>query len=151
MVVVLICHQLHGSFDNANPNPAERQLRSMVQILDIPKTLEYLETQGVAVAGYGCDEFPAFFTRSSGCRAHCRIDSCKECVPPGPCLQVSMQSWFFALHLAACCVQLPATPSPSRMDMTGSARCKIFSLLLQVQDYLTCSMHNQKAHVAHAG
>ncbi|CAL5228111.1 g11186 [Coccomyxa viridis] len=44
-------------------------------ILDIPRTLEYLETQGVTVAAYGADEFPAFFTRHSGCRAPARLDS----------------------------------------------------------------------------
>ena len=35
-------------------------------ILDLPLTLEVLETQGVPVIGYGVDEFPAFYTRSSG-------------------------------------------------------------------------------------
>jgi pseudouridine-5'-phosphate glycosidase len=35
-------------------------------ILDIPRTLEYLETQGVPVATYGSDEFPAFYLPSSG-------------------------------------------------------------------------------------
>ena len=43
-------------------------------ILDIPKTLEYLETQGVPVAAYGADDFPAFFARSSGERASARVD-----------------------------------------------------------------------------
>jgi len=35
-------------------------------ILDLPLTLEVLETQGVPVIGYGTDEFPAFYSRSSG-------------------------------------------------------------------------------------
>lgn len=35
-------------------------------ILDIPRTLEVLETHGVAVLGWRTDEFPAFFSRSSG-------------------------------------------------------------------------------------
>ncbi len=35
-------------------------------ILDLPKTLEYLETKGVLVVGFGTDEFPAFYTRESG-------------------------------------------------------------------------------------
>jgi pseudouridine-5'-phosphate glycosidase len=48
-------------------------------ILDIPKTLEYLETQGVPVIGFGTDLFPAFFSASSGCRVMCRLDSAKEC------------------------------------------------------------------------
>ncbi|CAO2837354.1 unnamed protein product [Amaranthus hypochondriacus] len=44
-------------------------------ILDIPRTLEYLETQGVCVAGYRTNEFPAFFTEKSGCKVSCSIDS----------------------------------------------------------------------------
>lgn len=43
-------------------------------ILDIPKTLEFLETYGVPVIGYKTDEFPAFFTRSSGCPVLQRVD-----------------------------------------------------------------------------
>nr|GMD24749.1 Pseudouridine-5'-phosphate glycosidase [Ipomoea batatas] len=39
-------------------------------ILDIPRTLEYLETQGVCVAAYRTNEFPAFFTEASGCKVH---------------------------------------------------------------------------------
>ena len=35
-------------------------------LLDLPATLEYLETHGVTVIGYGTDEFPAFYSRSSG-------------------------------------------------------------------------------------
>jgi len=44
-------------------------------VLDIPRTLEYLETQGVAVAAYGTAEFPAFFTPRSGCAAPSRVDT----------------------------------------------------------------------------
>jgi pseudouridine-5'-phosphate glycosidase len=47
-------------------------------VLDIPRTLEYLETQGVCVAGFGADEFPAFFTRKSGVNAPCRVDTPRE-------------------------------------------------------------------------
>ncbi|KAI4353559.1 hypothetical protein L6164_002498 [Bauhinia variegata] len=48
-------------------------------ILDIPRTLEYLETQGVCVAAYKTNEFPAFFTESSGCKVPCRVDTPEEC------------------------------------------------------------------------
>lgn len=47
-------------------------------ILDIAKTLEVLETQGVPVIGYGTDAFPAFFVRSSGHRLEHRCDSPDE-------------------------------------------------------------------------
>lgn len=44
-------------------------------ILDLPRTLEYLETRGVPVVGYGCEAFPAFFVRSSGLPVSCRRDT----------------------------------------------------------------------------
>ena len=44
-------------------------------ILDIPRTLEYLETMGVPVLGFGTDDFPAFFTRGSGSNVPHRVDS----------------------------------------------------------------------------
>lgn len=44
-------------------------------ILDLPKTLEVLETKGVPVFGWQTDEFPAFFCRSSGLPVPMRCDS----------------------------------------------------------------------------
>jgi pseudouridylate synthase len=44
-------------------------------ILDLPKTLEALETRGVPVWGYGTDELPAFFSRSSGLKLDRRFDT----------------------------------------------------------------------------
>jgi pseudouridine-5'-phosphate glycosidase len=47
-------------------------------ILDVPATLEVLETRGVPVVGYQTDEFPAFTTRSSGLPLDCRADTPAE-------------------------------------------------------------------------
>lgn len=47
-------------------------------ILDLGLTLEYLETKGVPVIGYGTDELPAFYTRRSGFGVDYRIDTPKE-------------------------------------------------------------------------
>ena len=44
-------------------------------ILDIERTLEFLETRGVPVVAYGQDEFPAFYTRESGHLAPLRLDT----------------------------------------------------------------------------
>lgn len=44
-------------------------------LLDLPRTLEYLETAGVPVVGYGTDDFPAFWSRSSGLRVPMRLDT----------------------------------------------------------------------------
>ena len=47
-------------------------------ILDIGLTLEYLETKGVPVIGYGTDELPAFYTRKSGFGVDYRLDTPAE-------------------------------------------------------------------------
>jgi pseudouridine-5'-phosphate glycosidase len=47
-------------------------------ILDLPATLEYLETMGVPVVGCKTDEFPAFYSRESGLGVSVRLDSPKE-------------------------------------------------------------------------
>lgn len=47
-------------------------------ILDLGLTLEYLETQGVPVVGYGTEELPAFYTRKSGFKVDYRVDTASE-------------------------------------------------------------------------
>ena len=47
-------------------------------VLDLPATREWLETHGVCVLGYGCDEVPAFYTRRSGLPADARADTPAE-------------------------------------------------------------------------
>lgn len=47
-------------------------------ILDLGLTLEYLETHGVPVLGFGTEELPAFYTRSSGFKVDYRVDSPEE-------------------------------------------------------------------------
>jgi pseudouridine-5'-phosphate glycosidase len=47
-------------------------------ILDLPLTLERLESLSVPVIGYGCDEFPAFYSARSGCAVSARVDGPEE-------------------------------------------------------------------------
>lgn len=47
-------------------------------ILDLPATIEVLETMGVPVIGYGTDEFPAFYSRESGLPVNVRADTPEE-------------------------------------------------------------------------
>ncbi len=49
-------------------------------VLDLPATREWLETQGVTVVGYHCDEMPAFYSRSSGLPVDARVESPDEVV-----------------------------------------------------------------------
>jgi len=73
-------------------------------ILDIPRTLEVLETQGVGVVCLGADEFPAFFTRRSGVGAPLRVDSVDEVA--------AMASAAIAMDLGS--GMLVAVPVPER-------------------------------------
>lgn len=47
-------------------------------VLDLPATREWLETHGITVVGYECDELPAFYSRSSGLSVDVRVDSAAE-------------------------------------------------------------------------
>ena len=47
-------------------------------ILDLPRTLEYLETHGVPVIGYGTEEFPAFYSHHSGLEVDTRVETPEE-------------------------------------------------------------------------
>jgi pseudouridine-5'-phosphate glycosidase len=47
-------------------------------ILDLPKTVEYLETLGVPVVGFQAEEFPAFYSRQSGLRVDVAVQSADE-------------------------------------------------------------------------
>ncbi|HEY0080309.1 MAG TPA: pseudouridine-5'-phosphate glycosidase [Pyrinomonadaceae bacterium] len=47
-------------------------------VLDLPATREWLETHGVTVVGYGCDELPAFYLRRSGLGVDVRVETASE-------------------------------------------------------------------------
>lgn len=78
-------HQMAGeSFDisadliELSTTPVTVVCSGAKSILDLPKTLEVLETQGVAVIGYATDEFPAFYSRSSGIPLPYRLNTPQE-------------------------------------------------------------------------
>jgi pseudouridine-5'-phosphate glycosidase len=71
-------------------------------ILDIPATLEVLETYSVPVIGYKTDEFPAFYSRSSGRPVSARVDSSEEVV------DIARAHWALGLTSAV----LVALPPP---------------------------------------
>jgi pseudouridine-5'-phosphate glycosidase len=72
-------------------------------ILDLPATLEYLETMGVPVIGYGTDTFPEFFSPSSGLPVSLRLDSAAQVV------QFARQHWVLGMKSAVLvCQPLPA-------------------------------------------
>ena len=72
-------------------------------ILDLPATLEYLETMSVPVVGYGTNEFPAFYSRESGLDVSVQLDAPEEIV------QFAKAHWNAGLQSAV----LVANPIPS--------------------------------------
>ena len=70
-------------------------------ILDLPATLEQLETLGVPVVGYQTDEFPAFYSRSSGLPVSARVDS------PEKAAALARLHWEMGMESAVLLVQPP--------------------------------------------
>jgi pseudouridylate synthase len=76
-----------GGVHKENPSDVSADLQALADtamivvcagakaILDLPATLEYLETMSVPVIGYKTDEFPAFYSRDSGLKVSLRLDS----------------------------------------------------------------------------
>lgn len=79
-------------------------------ILDLPATLEYLETMSVPVVGYGTDEFPAFYSRDSGLDVSVNLDS------PQDIIDFAQAHWSTGLQSAV----LVVNPIPSEDDIPSS-------------------------------
>lgn len=81
-------------------------------ILDLPATLEYLETMGVPVVGYETDEFPAFYSRESDLDVSVRLDSPEEIV------QFAKAHWEAGMRSAVLVANpLPAGEAIPRSEM----------------------------------
>lgn len=70
-------------------------------ILDLPATMEYLETMGVPVIGYQTDEFPAFYSSHSGLGVDYRADSPEEIA------QIAVTQWALGIESAVLVVNPP--------------------------------------------
>jgi pseudouridine-5'-phosphate glycosidase len=70
-------------------------------ILDLPATLEYLETAGVPVVGYQTNDFPAFYSRSSGLKTSASADSAFQVV------QIAKTHWSLGMQSAILVVAPP--------------------------------------------
>ncbi len=79
-------------------------------ILDLPATLEVLETMGVPVVGYQTDEFPAFYARSSGLPVTMRAENPKELA------EIATAHWNIGLESAI----LVVVPPPAETALSNS-------------------------------
>jgi len=81
-------------------------------ILDLPATLEYLETMSVPVVGYGADEFPAFYSRDSG------LDISVRCDDPEKIVEFARAHWSAGLQSAILVANpIPEADAISRSEM----------------------------------
>lgn len=76
-------------------------------VLDLPATLEYLETMAVPVVLFGTDEFPAFYSRKSGLESGIRLDT------PAEVVELARAHWELGLRSAV----LVAQPPPNEADI----------------------------------
>lgn len=67
-----------ADLDAIAANPVVTVSAGAKVFLDLPRTLEYLETASVPVLGWRCDEFPAFHARSSGLPLSHRVETAQE-------------------------------------------------------------------------
>ena len=84
-------------------------------ILDLPATLEVLETQGVPVIGYQTDEFPAFYTRQSGLPVDYTVET------PDEAAQVAQRAWNAGLSSAVLLVVPPPKADSLSLERMESA------------------------------
>lgn len=81
-------------------------------ILDLPATLECLETMSVPVVGYGADEFPAFYSRDSG------LDISVRCDDPEKIVEFARAHWGAGLQSAILVANpIPEADAISRSEM----------------------------------
>lgn len=69
---------ISADLDELGKTPVAVVCAGAKSILDLGLTMEYLETKGVPVIGYGTDELPAFYTRKSGFSVNYRLDTPSE-------------------------------------------------------------------------
>ncbi len=84
-------------------------------ILDIPATLEYLETWSVPVIGYRTSDFPAFYSRSSGTKTSAQADTAAEIV------QIAMAHWGLGMESAILVANPPPEDSALANDIVEAA------------------------------
>jgi len=90
-------------------------------VLDLPRTLEYLETMGVPVLGYQTHEFPAFYTRTSGLFTDYRVDQPEEIA------RILHQKWTMDLRGGA----VIANPVPKTYAMNELRMEKVIKQAVQ--------------------
>lgn len=91
-------------------------------ILDLPKTVEYLETLGVPILGYQTDELPAFYSRRSGLSVDARVESAREVA------EIALRHWSLGSRSAI----LLCVPVPEEEQIDASAILPIIDQVVEL-------------------
>ncbi|MCJ7626147.1 MAG: pseudouridine-5'-phosphate glycosidase [Anaerolineaceae bacterium] len=94
-------------------------------ILDLPATVEYLETAGVPIIGFQTDEFPAFYTSKSGLPVDVRVDD------PIDVVKIAQKHWELGVNSAI----LVVTPPPIELDISPGEIENIINQILQEAEH----------------
>lgn len=90
-------------------------------ILDLPATIEYLETMGVPVIGYQTDEFPAFYSRTSHLPVSVRVDTAQDVA------RIAKAHWELGLQSAV----LVTVPPPEDVALDSTEMEEAISIALK--------------------
>jgi pseudouridine-5'-phosphate glycosidase len=110
-----------GTFDISADLPALARIPMIVvcagakAILDLPATLEYLETWGVPVLGYQSDDFPAFYSRNSGLKTSGRANTPEEAA------FIARMHWSLGMRSAVLVAVAPPEDTALPSDMVKAA------------------------------
>jgi pseudouridylate synthase len=83
-------------------------------ILDLPKTLEHLETLGIPIVGFNTDEFPAFYSRTTGLGVDVKIETPEEAA------EIARRHWRIGCGTAV----LVCTPVPANFEIPSEEIAK---------------------------
>jgi pseudouridine-5'-phosphate glycosidase len=101
-------------------------------ILDLPATLEYLETWSVPVISYQADDFPAFYSRSSGLKSGLRVDTARQVV------EVARAHWGLGLESAVLVTNPPPVEDALPVEVVEAA------ITQALQDAARQNLHGQE-------
>jgi len=94
-------HDISADLQELSRSPVIVVCAGAKAILDLPATVEYLETMGVPIVGYKTEEFPAFYSRESGIKVDATANS------PAEVVKIAQSQWEIGLEKAVLVVVPP--------------------------------------------
>jgi pseudouridylate synthase len=103
-------HDISADLQELSKSPVIVVCAGAKAILDLPATIEYLETMGVPIVGYQTEEFPAFYSRESGLKVDTTANS------PVDVVKIAQAQWEIGLEKAI----LVVVPPPAEIAIPAN-------------------------------